>query len=216
MNWDIIENYWPIYLQGAFTSFRISISAIICATIIGFFIALMRLSSFRLLRSIFFVYVWIFRGIPIMLVLFWVYYATPFGIKLTAFVAGLTAMSMTSAAFKSEIIRAGLMAVDKGQQEAAEAVGMNPWQKMFRITLPQAVRIILPPYINNSVIILKESAQVSIITVPDLMLGVQRAYNSTYSVAETLGVAGAIYLTMTSSLMLFQAFVEKKLRMNKK
>ncbi|WP_068610446.1 ABC transporter permease subunit [Paenibacillus swuensis] len=87
---------------------------------------------------------------------------------------------------------------------------------MIRITIPQAVRLITPPYINNCVIMLKESAQVSIITVPDLMLAAQRAYNSTYSVAETLGVAGAVYLTMTSAIMLLQTFIEKKLRMNKR
>jgi His/Glu/Gln/Arg/opine family amino acid ABC transporter permease subunit len=215
MNWDIIANYWPIYLNGALTTFRISISVIICATILGYFIALMRLSSFGLLRGITFTYVWVFRGVPIMLILFWFYYATPFDLKLTAFVAALCAMSMASAAFKSEIIRAGLMSVDKGQLEAADSIGMNPLQRMIRITIPQAIRLIIPPYINNSVIILKESAQVSIITVPDLMLGAQRAYNTTFSVAETLGVAGAIYLTMTSIIMLFQAYIEKKLRMSK-
>lgn len=215
MNWDIISNYWPIYWSGALTTLRISLSVIVCATILGYFIALMRLSSFRLLRGITFAYVWVFRGVPIMLVLFWFYYATPFGLKLSAFTAALCACSVTSAAFKSEIIRAGLMSVDKGQLEAADSVGMNPFQRMIRITIPQAVRLVVPPYINNSVIILKESAQVSIITVPDLMLGAQRAYNSTFSVAETLGVAGFLYLTMTSSIMLFQAFIEKKLRMNK-
>jgi len=215
MNWDIIDNYGPIYLSGALTTLKISLSVIFCATVLGYFIALMRLSSLRILRAVCFVYVWVFRGVPIMLVLFWFYYATPFGLNLTAFVAALCACSMASAAFKSEIIRAGLMSVDKGQLEAADAVGMNPFQRMVRITIPQAIRLIIPPYINNSVIILKESAQVSIITVPDLMLGAQRAYNSTFSVAETLGVAGVLYLTMTSGIMLFQAFIEKKLRMNK-
>jgi len=86
----------------------------------------------------------------------------------------------------------------------------------MRITIPQAVRLMIPPYFNNSIIILKESAQVSIITVPDLMLGAQRAFNSTYSVAETLGVADAVYLTMTSILMLVQTLIEKKLRISKK
>lgn len=151
-----------------------------------------------------------------MLTLFWLYYATPFGLKLPAFVAGLAAMSINSASFKSEIIRAGIMSVDRGQLEAADSIGMNPFQKMIRITIPQAIRLLTPPYINNCVIMLKESAIVSIVTVPDLMLGAQRAYNSTYSVMETLGVAGVIYLTMTSSIMLLQFFIEKKLRIAKR
>lgn len=216
MDWEIVSNYLPLYLEGALTTFKISILAILCATVLGYFIALMRLSSISVVRGIAFVYVWVFRGTPLMLTLFWLYYATPFGLKLPAFLAGLAAMSINSASFKSEIIRAGLMSVDRGQLEAADAIGMNPIQKMIRITIPQAVRLLTPPYINNCVIMLKESAIVSIITVPDLMLGAQRAYNSTYSVVETLGVAGAIYLTMTSSIMLLQYFIEKKLRIAKR
>lgn len=216
MDWEIVSNYLPLYLEGALTTFKISILAILCATVLGYFIALMRLSSISVVRGIAFVYVWVFRGTPLMLTLFWLYYATPFGLKLPAFLAGLAAMSINSASFKSEIIRAGLMSVDRGQLEAADSIGMNPIQKMIRITIPQAVRLLTPPYINNCVIMLKESAIVSIITVPDLMLGAQRAYNSTYSVVETLGVAGAIYLTMTSSIMLLQYFIEKKLRIAKR
>lgn len=216
MDWEIVSNYMPLYLEGALTTFKISILAILCATVLGYFIALMRLSSISVVRGIAFVYVWVFRGTPLMLTLFWLYYATPFGLKLPAFIAGLAAMSINSASFKSEIIRAGLMSVDRGQLEAADSIGMNPIQKMIRITIPQAVRLLTPPYINNCVIMLKESAIVSIITVPDLMLGAQRAYNSTYSVVETLGIAGAIYLTMTSSIMLLQYFIEKKLRIAKR
>ncbi|MDF2646519.1 MAG: hypothetical protein K0Q73_2324 [Paenibacillus sp.] len=216
MDWEIVSNYLPLYLEGALTTFKISILAILCATVLGYFIALMRLSSISVVRGIAFVYVWVFRGTPLMLTLFWLYYATPFGLKLPAFLAGLAAMSINSASFKSEIIRAGLMSVDRGQLEAADSIGMNPIQKMIRITIPQAIRLLTPPYINNCVIMLKESAIVSIITVPDLMLGAQRAYNSTYSVVETLGVAGAIYLTMTSSIMLLQYFIEKKLRIAKR
>jgi His/Glu/Gln/Arg/opine family amino acid ABC transporter permease subunit len=216
MDWSIVSNYFNLYLEGALTTFRISLLAILCSTVLGYFIALMRLSSVSAVRGVAFVYVWILRGTPLMLTLFWLYYATPFGLTLTAFTAGLAAMTINSASFKSEIIRAGLMSVDKGQLEAADSVGMNPVQKMLRVTIPQSIRLITPPYINNCVIMLKESAQVSIITVPDLMLAAQRAYNSTYSVAETLGVAGAIYLTMTSGIMLFQYFIEKRLRMVKK
>jgi len=215
MNWDIISGYGDMYLQGALTTLKVCLLAIVFSTLLGFFIALMRLSGSRILRGIAFTYVWVFRGIPLMLVLFWLYYAPPFDIMLPAFVAGVVGMSINSASFKSEIIRAGLMSVNKGQLEAAEAIGMNPFQKMFKVRLPQTIRLVIPPYINNCVIMMKESAQVSIITVPDLMMAAQKAYNSTYTVAETLGVAGAVYLTLTSSLMLLQFITEKKLRINK-
>lgn len=215
MNWDIIASYGDLYFQGALTTLKVCFLAIIISTILGFFISLMRLSSSRILRGIAFTYVWVFRGIPLMLILFWLYYAPPFNLMLPAFVAGVVAMSINSASFKSEIIRAGLISVNKGQMEAAEAIGMNPFQKMFKVRLPQAIRVVVPPYINNCVIMIKESAQVSIITVPDLMMAAQKAYNSTYSITETLGVAGAVYLTLTSSVMLLQFVTERKLRMNK-
>ena len=118
-------------------------------------------------------------------------------------------MSLNSAAYKAEIIRSGMMAINKGQVEAAEAIGMTPIQIMFRIKIPQMVRLIIPPYINNSVVLLKESAQISVITVPDLMLNAQTQYSSTYLPYETLGVAAILYLVMTSSLMLLQSWTEK-------
>lgn len=214
--WDMVAVYLPTYLKGALITLEVSILAMIGATLLGYFIALMRLSSNKVLRYIAATYVWILRGTPLMIILFWMYYATPFGIKLSSFQAALVAMILNSSSFKSEIIRAGLMAVDKGQLEAADAIGMNPLQKMIRITLPQAVRIIIPPYINNCVIMLKESAQISIITVQDLMLVVQRTYSSTYQVVETLGVCAMIYLTMTSTLMVLQYVAEKKLRTSRK
>lgn len=211
MNWEMVANYMPTYIKGAIVSLEISVLAMIGATLLGYVIALMRLSSSKPLRSFAAIYVWILRGTPLMLILFWMYYATPFHLKLSSFSAGLIAMILNSSSFKSEIIRSGLMAVDKKQLEAADAIGMTPIQKMIRITIPQAVRIVIPPYINNCVIMLKESAQVSIITVQDLMLVVQRTYSSTYQVAETLGICALIYLTMTSATMLLQYIAERKL-----
>ena len=88
---------------------------------------------------------------------------------------------------------------------------MNPIQKFFRVTIPEGVRLMTPPYINNCIIMLKESAQISVITVPDLMLQGQKAYNATYNVTETLGVVAVMYLGMTSLLMGLQIAVEKKM-----
>lgn len=216
LDFELIARNMPLYLKGALMSLEIAGLAMIGATILGYVIALMRISSVKLFRGFAEVYVWILRGTPLMLILFFMYYACPFGIRLTAFQVGLISMILNSSSFKSEIIRAGLMAVDKGQLEAADSVGMNPIQRMFRITLPQMIRIIIPPYINNCVIMLKESAQVSVITVQDLMMVLNRAYNSTYRVAETLGVGAVMYLIMTSILMLLQKIAEKRLKTERK
>lgn len=208
---SVATQYLPYFLKGAGTTLAIVVAAILCATALGYLIAAARLSRFSALRWVAAVYVWFFRGLPLLLVLFFCYYTRPLGITVNAFTAGLVAMSLNSAAFFSEIIRSGLLAVDRGHVEAAESVGMNPLQRFFRVTAPEGVRLMTPAYINNCVIMLKESAQVSIITVPDLMLQGQRAFNSTYNVLETLGVVGLIYLLMTSLLMALQVVIEKKM-----
>lgn len=207
---SVAWEYLPILLRGAWTTLTIVFAAIICATLLGYLIALARLSRFAPLRWFAITYVWIFRGLPLMLSLFFFYYTQPFGLTLNAFTAGMIAMTLNSASFFSEIIRSGLNAVDKGHQEAAESIGMNPIQKFFRVTAPEAIRLTTPPYINNCVIMLKESAQVSVITVPDLMLRGQQAYNSTYNVAETLGVVALLYMAMTSILMVLQVMIERR------
>ena len=216
MDWNMVFNNMPLYLEGAWTTLKISVLAIIGSTIVGYFIALLRLSNNKILNGIAAAYVWVARGTPLMLILFWLYYTTPFGLTLDAFTAGMVAMIINSAPFKSEIIRGGLVSVDKKQLEAADAVGMNPIQKTFRITIPATVRLILPSYMSNCVIMLKESAQVSVITVQDLMLIVQRTYNSTYKVAETIGVCAVMYLIMTSMVMLLQYVIEHKFKYVKK
>lgn len=207
---SVAAEYFPIFLNGALTTLGIVAAAIVCATVLGYVIATLRLSRIRALRIFAAAYVWFFRGLPLMLSLFFFYYTKPFGLTLDAFSAGLIAMSLNSASFFSEIIRAGLKSVNTGHLEAADSVGMNPLQKFLRVTGPEGVRLMTPPYINNCIIMLKESAQISVITVPDLMLQGQKAYNSTYNVMETLGVVAAMYLAMTSLLMVLQIIIEKK------
>ncbi|MCU6791485.1 MULTISPECIES: amino acid ABC transporter permease [Paenibacillus] len=212
IKWDVIITYFPALLEGALITLEVSLLTMVIATIAGTFLALMRISSNRTMRSISMVYMWIMRGTPLLLVLFFVYYAFPsWGIRLPAFAAAILAMSMNSAAYKGEIIRSGIQAIPRGQIESAMAIGMSYGQTMRRIILPQAVRIIIPPYINNSILLIKNSALVSSITVTDLMLNSQQIYSATYRPVEILGTAGVLYLTMTSLLMWFQMWAEKKL-----
>lgn len=187
--------------------------SIILSTLIGYIVAVARRSRFRVLRWVSATYVWIFRGLPLLIGLFFFYYALPqWGLELSAMQAAVGAMTLNSAAFFSEIIRSGLAAVPRGHIEAGIATGMNPVQIGLRIILPETIRLMLPPYINNCVIMLKESAQVAMITVPDLMFEANRSYNSTYSPMETLGLAAVMYLVVSSALMLVQMVVERRLR----
>lgn len=207
---SVAKEYLPFFLEGAKTTLTIVAAAIVCATLLGYLLAVARRSRFAPLRVFAAAYVWFFRGLPLMLALFFFYYTQPFGLVFDAFTAGLIAMSLNSASFFSEIIRAGLAAVHPGHLEAADSIGMNPVQKFRRVVVPEAVRLMTPPYINNCVIMLKESAQVSVITVPDLMLAGQKAYNATYNVTETLGVVAALYMALTSLLMGLQVIIERR------
>ncbi len=212
---EVIMEGLPLLLKGAVVTFEVSILSIILATVLGFGLCMMRLSNNRIMQRIAFIYIWLFRGTPLLVILFLFYYAAPFlGIKLSAFNAGLLAFTFNAAAYKAEIIRSGMLAVHRGQIEAAEAIGMNPFYIMWRIRIPQMIRLIIPPYISNSVTLLKESAQVSVITVPDLMMNAQNLYSITYRPLETLGVAAVLYLIMTSLLMLLQTWAEKKLKVS--
>lgn len=199
-------------LQGAWTSLIVSVLAIVLGTLFGFILSLFRLSQSKILRNFAFLFIWIFRGVPLLMILFWAYYAMPFGIKLLAFQASLLGMTLQAAAYKAEIIRTGMLAIPKGQIEAAEAVGMSPLQVMRCIKIPQVIRTIIPMYISNCISLLKGSAQISVITVPDLMLNAQTLFNSTYRVMESLGMAALLYLIMTSLLMLLQVWSEKRFK----
>lgn len=210
--WDVVVTYFPVLLEGAFVTIQVSLITIIISTILGTFVAMMRTSQIKVLRGVTATYVWIFRGTPQLLVLFYIYYTFPsIGIVLSAFAAAIIGLSLNSTAYYSEVIRSGIEAIPKGQVESAIAVGMSYIQIFRKIILPQAVRIIIPPYINNSVLLLKNSSLVSVITVSDLMLNAQQIYSATYRPVEILTLAGILYLTMTSALMLFQRWAEKRL-----
>ncbi|MCM3714427.1 amino acid ABC transporter permease [Halalkalibacter oceani] len=212
IQWDMVITYLPALLKGALVTIEVSLLTLVIATIAGTFMALMRMSNNRFIRTFAFIYVWIMRGTPLLLILFFVYYAFPsWGITLPAFAAAVLAMSLNSTAYKCEIIRSGISAIPKGQTESAIAIGMSYWQVFRRIILPQATRIVLPPYMSNAILLVKNSALVSVITVSDLMLNSQQIYSATYRPVEILGTAGVLYLIMTSCLMLFQNWAEKKL-----
>lgn len=201
-------------MQGAALTLLITIVSLILGTGLGYLLCLMRMAHNKVVSGIAFIYIWLFRGIPLLILLFLFYYATPFDIRLTAIQAALIALTLNSAAYNAEYIRSGMLAVKKGQIEAAEAIGLTPIQVMMRIKIPQVVRIIIPPYISNATSFLKQTAQVSVITVPDLMMNAKNLYASTYSPIETLGVAAVLYLFMTSLLMILQSWSEKKLNIS--
>ena len=213
IDFNFVIPYLPFLFKAAGVTIVITLLSQAIGTVLGFFLALGRMSNIAVLRGAVWTYVLIFRGTPMLLHLFFVYYAAPaFGITLDPFPAAIIAMSLSTTAYNCEILRAGLQAVHHGQIEAAQAVGMT-WPRILRtIVLPQALRVIIVPYMTNFISHTKGSSLASVITVPELMLTAQMIYSSTYRAIEILTAAGAIYLILTSCLTVLQLWFERLLR----
>ncbi|WMN55488.1 amino acid ABC transporter permease [Vibrio fluvialis] len=157
-------------VAGFGDTLSISLLSMVLAMLIGLVIALPALSHYRSLRRANRVYVEVVRAIPVLVLLLWVYYGLPalFDLSLNHFTAGVIALSLAESAFMAEVFRGGIQAIARGQHEAAEALGLNHWQKMRLVILPQALRQILPPLGNQFIYILKMSSLVSVIGLSDL------------------------------------------------
>jgi His/Glu/Gln/Arg/opine family amino acid ABC transporter permease subunit len=209
IDFSVVWKYVPFLIQGAEMTVLLTVLSQAIGTALGFAMALGRTSSIAWLRWLIGIYVWVIRGTPLLLHLFFVYYAAPLiGITLDAFPAAIIAMSASSAAYNCEILRSGIQAIHRGQIEAAQAIGLGYGKIVRYIIVPQAARIVIPPYMSNFISHTKNSSLASVITVQELMLTAQIIYSSTYRAVEVLTVTGAIYLLMTSCLTGLQIFFE--------
>ena len=156
--------------NGLWSTLSISLISIVISVLVGIVVALMALSHRRAVRGANRVYVEVIRSIPLLVLLMWVYYGLPvvLGLQFGVFAAGVIALSLSDSAFEAEIFRAGIQSVERGQREAAQALGLNPWQAMRLVILPQALRRILPALGNQFVYVLKMSSLVSVIGLQDL------------------------------------------------
>ena len=156
-------------------------------------------------------YTWIFRGTPLLLQLFFTYFGLKilFGIELSKEMAAYLTFIINYAAYFTEIFRAGIQSIDKGQYEAAKALGMNYGQTMKRIIIPQAIKVILPPTGNEAVTLIKDTALVSVIALADILRNAKSVVSRTASVEGYL-IAAALYLIMTFVIIKFFQYIEKR------
>jgi polar amino acid transport system permease protein len=153
----------------------------------------------------------VIRGIPIIVLLFYLYFVMPdFGVALTALQAAILGLGIAYSAYQAENFRAGIEAIDKGQIEAAQTIGMGWWLTMRRVVLPQAVRIVLPPYGNIMIMLLKDSSQASTITVAELALQGKLIASSTFKNTSVFTLVALMYLTMSIPLILLVRHFENK------
>lgn len=218
MNLDFsqIVPYIPFILEGIGATLKFVSISIIVGFILGTLLAICKITKFRPLKWFADAYTSIFRGTPLILQLMIIYFAVPqlTGYDISAFLSAVLAFGLNSAAYVSEIIRAGIMAVDRGQTEAAEALGVPYRSMMLNIILPQAFKNILPALMNEFITLTKESAIVSTIGYLDLMRRAQIVGADIYRNFEPLLVAGLIYWIMVFVLTRLGALVERRMRLS--
>ena len=199
---------------GMLITLKYALLSVFFGLIIGIILGLFRMSSYRALRFFSISYLSIIRGTPLLLQLFIMYFAMPalLGIKISAFIAGIIAFSMNSGAYVSEIIRAGIESVDKGQFEAAKSLGMPHRLMMQYIIMPQAIRNILPSLVNEAINMVKESSIISVIGEADIMRRANIVSAEQYSYLEPLVVAAVCYYILVTILSLLAKILEKRLK----
>ena len=210
----ILAKYGNVYLQGLAGTLCLAAITVIAGTLIGTLLAVMRLSRYRGLQLFSRGYVWILRGTPILLQLyfFWIFLpkVMPFEMSDTACI--IAALIINASSYVSEIIRAGIQAVDPGQTEASRSLGLNASQTMIKVVLPQAVRNILPALGNEFINMIKQVSLASVFFINELTTSYKTVLAASYRPVESIIIAGVIYLFVTTILGTFVSRAEAKMQ----
>jgi polar amino acid transport system permease protein len=216
MDLDYIVDILPDILEGLGTTVSLFLWSIFFSTILGLVLALLRLSPVTPFRWFAGFYAWLLRGVPLLLIMFYVFFAFPElgeSLLLSPYWAAVASLSLWTASYQAESIRSGILSVDQGQFEAAEALGMSRARTMRRIVLPQSVRIIVPPFIGNAINTMKQTSLATVITVPEMTLLTQRIISRDFKALEPLLALALIYLALTTLLVFAQQGLERAFRL---
>lgn len=209
--WRDAVEFFPILMSGVALTIIVTIGSLLLSTALGLVWALMRVSGIRIFAGFSAALINVIRGIPIIVLLFYLYFVMPeFGLTLSALQAAILGLGIAYSAYQAENFRAGIEAIDKGQIEAAQAIGMGWWLTMRRVVLPQAVKVVLPPYGNIMIMMLKDSSQASTITVAELALQGKLIASSTFKNTSVFTLVALMYLTMSIPLILLVRHFEKR------
>ncbi|MCZ4351693.1 amino acid ABC transporter permease [Roseovarius aestuarii] len=210
-DFSVITQNWPLFWNGLLVTLFYSAISISAGLAIGLVIGLMQLTGSKFLAAVGRVYVEIFRNIPLLVILLWIYYAFPIfaGLSITKFWAGFAGLSLYAAAFYAEILRAGVQSIDPGQTDATTALGMTYSQRMRRVILPQAFRRMIPPLAGQSIIQIKNTTLMSMITVPDILYQASYVSSFTYRPMEVYTFVGIMFLVLLVPLTLVSRRLEK-------
>ena len=212
----IMSKYWDVFLiKGLSVTLSLSAITVLFGTIFGFLLALVKLGRSKIANFLVAVFVEVIRGTPILLQLYVGYFIVPLlvpSLGLSTYASIAVALVINSSAYMTEVIRAGIQAVDRGQDEAARSLGLNKSQAMLKVVLPQAVKNILPAIGNEFIMIIKETSLASTFFVGDLMTSYLTVRGNTYLLFESLLIVGVIYLAVTFPLSKGVGALERRLK----
>jgi His/Glu/Gln/Arg/opine family amino acid ABC transporter permease subunit len=209
----VITDYWPQLLHGVWLTFLSTVVALVLAFVLGIIFGFARLARFAPFRWIATAYVYVFRGTPILVQAFFVFFAIPQmfpELKMGPFVAGAITLTLNTGAYMTEIIRGGIQAVDSGQTEAARSLGLGHRKTMQKVVLPQAFRIMIPTFVNQGIITLKDTSLLSVIGLAELTYQSRQIIATTYMSSQVLIVVAFLYFAVITVLTLLSQRLERK------
>ena len=211
---EILTNSFPVLMQGLRMTLIISISSILFAMVIGLVVSLMRLSGVKVLDMISKTYVDIIRGTPLIIQAFFLYFGVPdlLNFRIDNLTAGIIIMSLNAGAYMSEVFRGGILSVPYGQTEAARSLGLSNAKTMRKVIIPQAVKNMVPAFVNQMIISLKDTSLLSVIGLGELTQRGQIVVAATYNSFEIYFIIGVMYFVLIKLISLFGDFVERKLK----
>ena len=219
---NIVSNYWPMFLRGAGVTLLISIIGTILGSIIGLLVGVIRTIPMpnrgvkrlflKLINVILSIYIEVFRGTPMIVQAMVIYYGTAMvGFHMDRLTAAIFIVSINTGAYMSEIVRGGIVSIDKGQFEAAHAIGMNHIKTMYNVVMPQVIRNILPATGNEFVINIKDTSVLNVISVSELYFQTNSIAGNNFRYFEAFFVASVLYFVMTFTVTRILRFIEKKM-----
>lgn len=214
MNFSLIEPYAPMFVGGLVVTLEVTGAALLLAFVLGFLISVLKVLPCEPLRVILDLYTSIFRGIPLIVLLFIAYFGMPqlTGYKISMFAASVLTLGLNGSATVSETVRGGIEGVDRGQYDAARALGLPYPSMMWEIVIPQALRSVAPALVNEAITVLKSSSLVATIGLMDMMRAAQSVQALTYRAFEPFVVVAAVYYVIVMALVALSRRMERHLR----
>ncbi len=221
---QLISTYGSLLLSAMGQTLLLALCGLIFGCILGIIFGLASVFDSKVSRLISKIYVNLIRGVPLIVLAFFVYYGVPYGLKslvgakfvLTSLQAGTICLALNCGAYMSEIIRAGIQAIDPGQMEAARSLGLSYWRSMFRVVLPQAIKNMIPSIVNQFIITLKDTSILSVIGFPELVNKAQNVISITFKSFEMWAIVAVMYLVVILLLQQVANALERRLSLDRK